>query len=75
MQPTGNPGDLKRDMILRYQQIQQQIHAKMSSAIVGVDSEGDEGLSMSEDDEEEEEVGWRVLQQRGVLELGVIDQF
>ena len=26
--PTGNPGDPKRDIILRCQQIQQRIHAK-----------------------------------------------
>jgi hypothetical protein len=38
--PTGTPGNPKRDMILRCQQIQQRIHAKSSSIIMGVDSEG-----------------------------------
>jgi hypothetical protein len=59
--PTGNPGDPKRDMILRCQRIQGRIHEKSSSLIMGVDSGGDDGLSvedeessLEEDDEEEE---------------------
>jgi hypothetical protein len=57
--PTGNPGDPKRDMILRCQWIQEQIHEKSSSLILGGDSRGDTGLSVlndaSDDDEESEE--------------------
>jgi hypothetical protein len=57
--PTGNPGDPKRDMILRCRQIQERIHEKSSSLILGVDSGGDTGLSIStnasDDDEESEE--------------------
>jgi len=57
--PTGNPGDPKRDMILRCQRIQERIHEKSSSLILGVDSRGDTGLSVStnasDDDEESEE--------------------
>jgi len=52
--PTGNPGDPKRDMILRCQQIQERIHAKLASVIMGVDSEGDQGLSVDSNKEEEE---------------------
>jgi len=59
--PTGNQGDPKRDMILRCQRIQGRIHEKSSSLIMGVDSGGDDGLSvkeeessLEEDDEEEE---------------------
>jgi hypothetical protein len=37
--PTGTPGDPKRDMILRCQQIQEQIHHKLASVIIGVESE------------------------------------
>jgi hypothetical protein len=44
--PTGNPGDPKRDMILRCQRIQEQIHNKSASVIIGVESEGDDGLSL-----------------------------
>jgi len=57
--PTGNPGDPKRDMILRCQRIQERIHEKSSSQILGVDSGGDTGLDVStdasDDDEESEE--------------------
>jgi hypothetical protein len=52
--PTGNPGDPKRDMILRYQRIWQRIHTKTSTTIMGVDSFRDDGLDLDEDDEEEE---------------------
>jgi hypothetical protein len=38
--PTGVPGDPKRDMILRCQRIQQRIHSKTSSSIMGVESGG-----------------------------------
>jgi hypothetical protein len=44
--------DPKRDMILRCQRIQEWIHAKSSSLILGVDSDGDEGLSIEEEEEE-----------------------
>jgi hypothetical protein len=59
---TGNPGDPKRDVILRCQRIQEQIHEKSSSLILGVDSRGDTGLSIStnasdNDEESEEENG------------------
>jgi hypothetical protein len=56
--PTGNPGDPKRDMILRCQRIQGRIHEKSSSLMLGVDSGGDDGLSVKDEDsllEEEEE--------------------
>jgi len=49
--PTGSPGDPKRDMILRCQRIHQRILKKSASSIMGADSEGDEGLSLSEDSE------------------------
>jgi hypothetical protein len=45
--PTGDPGDPKRDMIVRCQRIQQRIHTKASSTIMRVDSGGDEGLEVS----------------------------
>jgi hypothetical protein len=51
---TGTPGDPKRDMILRCQWIQQRIHAKSASLILGVDSGGDNGLSINEEELEEE---------------------
>jgi hypothetical protein len=53
--PTGTPGDPKRDMILRCQRIHQRILKKSASSIMGADSEGDEGLSLSEDSEDSEE--------------------
>jgi hypothetical protein len=57
--PTGNPADPKRDMILRCQRIQERIHEKSSSLLLGVDSRGDSGISIStnalDDDEESEE--------------------
>jgi hypothetical protein len=53
--PTGSPGDPKRDMILRYQRIHQWILKKSTSSIMGADSEGDEGLELSEDLESSEE--------------------
>jgi len=55
---TGDPGDPKRDMILRCQRIQQKIHEKTSFAIMGVDSEGDGSPALSVDPKElsEEEV-------------------
>jgi hypothetical protein len=58
--PTGAAGDPKRDMILRCQRIQQRMYDKASSVIMGVDSEGDDGLSLDtdaerEDSEEEED--------------------
>jgi hypothetical protein len=40
--PTGNPGDLKRVMILRCQRIHERILKKSASCIMGADSEGDE---------------------------------
>jgi hypothetical protein len=52
--PTGSPGDPKRDMILRCQRIHQRILKKSASSIMGADSEGDEGLSLSEDSEDSE---------------------
>jgi len=52
---TGTPGDPKRDMILRCQRIQEQIHNKLASAIMGVESEGDDGLSLDSDEEDEED--------------------
>jgi hypothetical protein len=54
--PTSTLGDPKRGMILRCQWIQQQIHFKSASVIMGMNSEGDDGLSLSEDDDEEEDV-------------------
>jgi hypothetical protein len=36
---TGSPGDPKRDMILRYQRIQEQIHEKCTSLITGLEPE------------------------------------
>jgi hypothetical protein len=57
--PTGNPGDPKSDMIPRCQRIQERIHEKSSSLIMGVDSGGDTGLDVStdasDDDKESEE--------------------
>jgi hypothetical protein len=52
---TGNPGDPKRDMILRCQRIQERIHNKSASAIMGVDSEGDDGLSLDSEEEDEDD--------------------
>jgi hypothetical protein len=52
---TGNPGDPKREMILRCQQIHERILKKSASCIMGADSEGDEGLEVSEDSEDSEE--------------------
>jgi hypothetical protein len=52
--PTGSPGDPKRDMILRCQRIQQRILKKSASSIMGADSEGDEGLELSEHSEDSE---------------------
>jgi hypothetical protein len=49
--PTGTPGDPKRDMILRCQWIQERIHAKSASLIMGVESGGDDGLSIEEEEE------------------------
>jgi hypothetical protein len=54
--PTGNPGDPKRDMILRCQRIQEQIHEKSSSLILGVDSRGDTGLRVSTDADNDKEL-------------------
>jgi hypothetical protein len=82
--PTGVPGDPKRDMILRCQQIQQRIHAKTASVIKGVDSGGDESLPVSDEQEvsseEEQEVMaavWLMIwqQRRRLLELAIGDQF
>jgi tellurite resistance protein len=42
-------------MILRCQWIHQRILKKSASSIMGADSEGDEGLSLSEDSEDSEE--------------------
>jgi hypothetical protein len=53
--PTGSPGDPKRDMILRCQQIHQRILKKLASSIMGADLEGDDGLELSEDSEDSEE--------------------
>jgi len=53
--PTGNPGDPKRDMILRCQRIQERIHEKSSSQILGVDSGGDTGLDVSTDASDDDE--------------------
>jgi len=53
--PTGTPGDPKRDMILRCQRIQERIHNKSASAIMGVESEGDDGLSLDSDEEDEDD--------------------
>jgi hypothetical protein len=47
--PTGTPGDPKRDMILRCQQIHEWILKKSVSCIMGADLEGDEGLEVSND--------------------------
>jgi hypothetical protein len=47
--PTGNPGDPKRDTILSCQWIQQRILLKSAPSIMGADSDGDAGLSLSED--------------------------
>ena len=49
---TGTPGDPKRDMILRCQRIQEQIHNKSALVIMGVQSDGDEGLSLDSGDED-----------------------
>jgi hypothetical protein len=51
-EPTGTPGDPKRDMILRCQRIQEQIHNKTALVIMGVQSDGNEGLSLDSDNEE-----------------------
>jgi hypothetical protein len=53
--PTGTPGDPKRDMILRCQRIQERIHNKLASAIMGVESEGDDGLSLDDDSDDDED--------------------
>ena len=50
--PTGIPGDPKRDMILRCQQIQQQIHHKSASVIMGMESKDNDGLSLDSEDED-----------------------
>jgi hypothetical protein len=59
--PTGNPGDPKRDMILRCQRIHQKILERNAAAVMGADSGGDDGLDVSseseEEESEEEEVG------------------
>jgi hypothetical protein len=55
--PTGSPGDPKRDMILRCQRIHQRILKKSASSIMDADSEGDEGLELSEDSDSGEEGG------------------
>ena len=47
--PTGNPGDPKRDMILRCQRIQERILKKSDAAVMGVESGGDDGFDLSED--------------------------
>jgi hypothetical protein len=47
--PTGDPSDPRRDKILGCQRIQQRILANTASAIMGADSDGDEGLSLSVD--------------------------
>jgi hypothetical protein len=39
-EPTGTPGDPKRDMILRCQRIQEWILQKLASCIMGADLEG-----------------------------------
>ncbi len=52
--PTGAAGDPKRDMFLRCQRIQQRIHDKSSLVIMGVESEGDDGLSLDTDEEGED---------------------
>jgi len=49
--PTGNPGDPKRDMILRCQWIQERFHNKLASVIMGVESSGDDSLSIESDKE------------------------
>ncbi len=50
--PTGNPGDPKRDMILRCQWIQERFHNKLASVIMGVESSGDDCLTIySKEDE------------------------
>jgi hypothetical protein len=49
--PTGSPGDPKRDMMLRCQQILK----KSASSIMGADLQGDKGLELSEDSESGEE--------------------
>jgi len=53
--PTGTPGDPKRDMILRCQRIQERIHNKSASAIMGVELEGDDGLSLDSEEEDEDD--------------------
>jgi hypothetical protein len=56
--PTDNPGDPKRDMILRCQRIQERILKKSDAAVMGVESGGDDGFDLSEDsisDDEAEE--------------------
>jgi hypothetical protein len=62
-------------MILRCQQIQERIHNKSSSAIMGVELEGDDGLSLDDDsdndkDDDDDEVGGEVAAVVGG-ELGV----
>jgi len=42
-------------MILRCQRIQERIHKKSASAIMGVESEGDDGLSLDSDEEDEDD--------------------
>jgi hypothetical protein len=51
--PTSTPGDPKRDMILRCQRIQQQIHHKSASAIMGIESSGHNALSIDSEEEEQ----------------------
>jgi len=57
--PTSTPSDPKRDMILRCQWIQERILKKSASSVMGADSEGDEGLDLSEDPEDSEEEEYR----------------
>jgi hypothetical protein len=52
---TGTPGDPKRDMILRCQWIQEQIHNKSALVIMAVQSDGDEGLSLDSDDKDSDD--------------------
>jgi hypothetical protein len=54
--PTGNPGDPWRFRILRFQRIHQRIPAKISSVVMGMDSGGDNGLELVEEEAEVVEV-------------------
>jgi hypothetical protein len=59
--PPGDPGDPRRDRILKCQRIQQRIHTKLASTILGMESGGDNDLSVDSEaesgEEEEEEEG------------------